>query len=227
MKKYLHFYADDFGYKSEIDNEIIKLYSGEKIASFSVLPDFISAIGDKKTKDFIKNKKVAIHINLIEGKNYNSLAFFVIKLFLGQINFEALKIDMQRQIDVIKKFKPRIIEINSHQHVHALYPLSKIFISLARINKIPKVRSYKNVRAQTLSAKLCLFFLKIASLLSYFRYNGVFGLPETWKLNSNNQYYMSWEDGNFSIEKLPNIETDIIFHPGSEFDKNNSFKKYL
>ncbi len=226
MRKTIFFHADDFGYNSSIDNEIIRLHKMGKIKSFSILSDYL-LLANKNSINFVKNKKATIHINLIEGKNYDALSFFVIKLFLGRVDLKAIEKDIQRQIDILKKFKIKIIQLNSHQHTHALYPISKIFISLAKKNKIPKIRSYQNLKAQTLRGKLCLILLKITSYLSSIRYAGKFSLPGTWRLKSNNQYYMSWEDWEFSMKMLEDKKTDIIIHPGSEFDKNSNYVKYL
>lgn len=224
MAKY-YFKADDFGYNPAVNEEIMRLYKGEKLKSFSVLVDFFNKLNNFKYKIFLKNKNVSLHVNLIEGKNYDSLPIFVFKLIFG-INIEKIEIEIQRQIDSLARLNVNIIELNSHQHIHALSPISELFISLAKKNKITKIRSYQNLKAQTLRGKLCYLLLKTASLLSYFRYKGRFGLPETWKLNGNSHYYMSWEDKNFSLDKL-NENADIIIHPGSKFDKNNNYFKYL
>lgn len=226
MRRMIFFYADDFGYNSSIDNEIIRLYKMGKIKSFSILSDYL-LLASKNSINFVKNKKATIHINLIEGKKYDILIIFVIKLFLGLVDLKAIKKDIQRQIDILKKFEIKIIQLNSHQHIHALYPISKIFISLAKKNKIPKIRSYQNLKAQTLRGKLCIILLKMTSYLSSIRYASKFSLPETWRFKSNNQYYMSWEDKGFSMNKVEDKKTDIIIHPGSEFDKNSNFVKYL
>lgn len=225
MKNKIFFYADDFGYNSSINNEIIRLYNKKKIKSFSILSDYL-LLASKNSINFVKNKKATIHINLIEGKNYDSLIFFVFKLFFGLIDLKVLTIDIQRQINILKKLKIKIIELNSHQHVHALYPISNIFISLAKKNKIPNIRSYKNLRGQTIRGKICFYLLKITALLSCLRYLGRLTLPKTWSVRGNDQYYMSWEDKSFSLDKL-NQNADIIIHPGSKFDKNNNYVKYL
>ncbi len=225
MKKKISFYADDFGYNSNINKEIIKLYHKKMIRSFSILSDYL-LLTNRNLINFVKNKKAFAHINLIEGKNYDSLAIFVLKLIFGLVDLKAITSDIQRQINVLKFFKIKIIGLNSHQHTHALYPISEIFISLAKKNNISIVRSYQNLRAQTTRGRLCYFLLKTTSLLSYFRYKGRFDLPKTWKLKGNDQYYMSWEDKSFSLDKL-NQNTDIIIHPGSKFDKNNNYVGYL
>lgn len=225
MKNKITFYADDFGYNSNINKEITKLNHKKKIRSFSVLSDCL-LLANKSTINFVKNKKAFAHINLIEGKNYDPLVIFVIKLLLGVIDQKVITADIQRQINILKKYKIKIIGLNSHQHTHALYPISEIFISLAKKNNIPMVRSYQNLKAQTPRGKLCYFLLKTASILSYFRYKGRFDLPKTWKLKGNSQYYMSWEDKSFFLDKL-NQKSDIIIHPGSKFDKNNNYARYL
>jgi predicted glycoside hydrolase/deacetylase ChbG (UPF0249 family) len=221
-----YFKADDFGYNQGVNEEIIRLYKAKKLKSFSVLVDFFNKSSDLKYKTFLKNKNVSLHVNLIEGKNYDSLPIFVFKLLFSSINLKEIEREIQRQIDSLARLNVNIIELNSHQHIHALSPISELFISLAKKNKITKIRSYQNLKAQTLRGKLCYLLLKTASILSHFRYKGGFDLPETWKLKGNDQYYMSWEDNNFSPDKL-NQNTDIIIHPGSKFDKNNNYFKYL
>ena len=56
MKKKISFYADDFGYNSNINKEIIKLYHKKMIRSFSILSDYLN-LTKKKLKNLLKKKK--------------------------------------------------------------------------------------------------------------------------------------------------------------------------
>lgn len=221
--KNINFYADDYGYTSKVNREISRLFENGKISGFAVLSDFV----DKKSAAYLKNKPVILHINLVEGKKYSPLPLFVLKLLLGLSDFGALKKDVQRQIDVLKNHGANVIGLNTHQHTGALYPVSEMLFEIAEENNIKLSVAYKNLAAQTVLAKLCLILLKLTSCLSYFRYTLKIGLPKIWEISGNPTYFMSWEGKNFSMDKLPDKNVDLIIHPGTKFDKNKKFDKYL
>jgi predicted glycoside hydrolase/deacetylase ChbG (UPF0249 family) len=238
----IKFQADDFGYNNNVIKEIIRLYQAGKIRTFAVLADFInnnhrqklgtihelSLRNDISITKFLKNKPVVLHVNLVEGKKYSPLPLFVLKLLLGLTDFKALRKDIQRQVDVLKSYGANVIGLNTHQHTGALYPVSEILSEIAKKNNLKLTVPYRNLAAQTIRAKLCLGFLKLTSCLSYFRYKLKIGLPGIWQVAGNQTYFMSWEDKNFSADKLEkDTETDLIIHPGTKFDKNNNFKKYI
>lgn len=232
--KNINFEADDFGYTNVANKEIIRLYNAGRIRIFAVMADFVEKTPE--IIEFLKDKPVALHVNLIEGQKYSPLPLFVIKLFMGLIDLKWIEDDIQKQIDIVNNLGSKVVELNTHQHTGALSPISEILIRLAKKNNISNIRNYNKAEAQTIRAKFCLLLLKTTALLSVLRFKLKIGLPDLWQDNICRDkalpclpiYFMSWEDRSFSMDKLPkdkNIE--IVTHPGTNFDKNNDYEKYF
>jgi hypothetical protein len=241
----LKFQVDDFGYNNKTDQKIIKLMENKKIISISVLPNFIEQKGEQII-NIIKNKKIASHINLIEGKPISSpsnvktlvdkngyfypLPKFIIRLFVGLIETEDIIKEINAQISILKRLGVNINELNSHQHTQALSPIAEIFINIARRNKIKIIRSYKNIYTGTLRGRIYHLILKACALLSYIIFYKKLGLPKTWKLANNEKIcFMSWEGKIFSFDMLfhSSDRFHIVIHPELGFDKNIDYLRFL
>lgn len=239
LSKKVIFQADDFGYNTQANDLMLLLEKDNKIINFSVLPNFIK----KKEIHWLKNKKVAIHVNLVEGKslskrneifslvdrkgNFFSLPIFLIRLFLRKIKIEEIYKEVEAQINFLKKNKITIVELNSHQHLHAIYPISDIFLIVAKKYNIKTIRSYKNIYLVTIYAKAKYCLLKIIAYISEFIFNKKLDLPKTWKLlDDRKTIFMSWEGSKFSFNRLNKSQLmKVIIHPGLPFDKNKYYLK--
>ena len=124
-----------------------------------------------RKKDFI----LGLHINLIEGipashfLNIRSLVdrdgkffpliFFVINLFLGRISKAQIKSEIEAQLTKLLNRGFNVRMFDSHQHTHALSPVSEITVDLARKYNIPYIRSFNSIKNYSLKARLTYAFI--------------------------------------------------------------------
>jgi chitin disaccharide deacetylase len=157
--KYLIVTADDLGLTKSINEGIAKAYREGIVRSVSVIPtgealeDGIKVIKDLKIED------VGAHLALTEtrplldsSKFYKNHSQFFLKLFLGGINLEDLYKELKAQIDLLKKSGVRITHLNSHEHIHMMPALMKIFVKLAKEYNIPAIRYPRGDRPPKRSA---------------------------------------------------------------------------
>lgn len=238
-KTKLLFEIDDFGYKKNVDEKIVNLIKNKKnnnnqIRIVSVLPNFISFF----SLDKIKNNKInlGLHINLVEGLSINkkrkldSLPFFLFKLFFDRKYLKIIKKEIESQILFFKKNKLKINELNSHQHLHAISPLSEIFYLLAKKYRIKNLRSYKNIYCFTLSAKIKFFILRSFAYFTHFVFYGKFALPRAWQIDDQQStIILSWEGKDLSFDKIRKkfFQLKLICHPYLGFDNYKKYLKYL
>ena len=239
MKKVI-FHADDFGYTLKSSNLIFNLFKKRKVNNFSVLINFL--FNKKKLIKQLKNKKVFLHINLIEGKpisqmsksnflvdkNYNFLPLFLFlfNLFLKKIKKKEIYSEIEAQILFCQKKGLNIYGLDSHQHLHAISPVAECVAILAKKYRIKNVRSYKNVYNQTIIAKLKYLLLKLLAILSQLVFYNKLDYPITWKIkNKRKLIFLSWESKNFDfsiLKKKPDF-FEIVIHPGLPFDSSKDY----
>jgi len=235
--KNIEFQADDFGYDPISTYFTYQLKKENKIINFCVMPNFFNR--KKNWNNLIKDHKIAVHINLIEGKpilhpnkvpslidkqgNFYPAPIFIKRLFLGKINTKEIYQETEAQINLLKK-KTAIIELNSHQHLHALSPIADIFSALAKKNKIRYIRSYKNISSMTIQAKIKYTGLKILAYFSELIFNKRLGLPSSWIIKDKKMtVFLSWEGKNFQFDQFKNKQCKIVIHPGLPFDNNKFY----
>ena len=236
-------HSDDFGYKTYSDKKIIQLLRKGRIKSVSVLVNMCDKGSLKALVKLVENKpdiKVGLHLNLVEGKSLESheyipsvingrnnlipLKKFVPLLFLRQINPAHVEREVRSQINALKKTGLKVSFIDSHQHLHALSPISEIVARIADEESIRTIRSYRSVKTYTLIAKLKYLFLKTAAFLSYYLYFGSRGLPASWKDRNQESYsFMSWEGSRFDIAQVKDKKLVFVTHPFLPFDSNKSY----
>ena len=161
MKLLVH--ADDFGISRSVTEDIMECFDGP-LNSTSIIVngyDFDNAISQFKKLD---NKRLSIHINLIEGKpvaavsqvpmlvgkdglfHYSFLGLLK-DYYLGsrkkKINLtKQLKLEVCAQLDKLKESMPADtpISIDSHQHFHMIPFLFKILVQLSADYNISYIR---------------------------------------------------------------------------------------
>lgn len=242
LSKKIIFQADDFGYNNNSTHLMLRLKKEEKIINFSVIPNLFKVIDGA---NLITSKEVAAHINLIEGKpisrpneiaslvdkkgNFYPLLVFIARLFLGRINLKEIYKEIESQINFLQKKGAVIVELNSHQHLHALSPIANIFFDLAQKNNIKIIRSYKNIYSMTTAAKIKYFGLKMLAYISEIIFNKKLRLPRSWMINDEKKtIFMSWESKNFQFDKLNRFnQFKVVIHPGLPFDNNQAYLEIL
>ncbi len=144
----IDFHADDYALTENSDKDILSLCKEGKLDSISVIPNlkiFESAAQNflAAKKDFPKEVKVSVHLNVMEGKCLSDKtalpdlvdkdAYFDTswgKLFLSSLNpFKRGKIRLQLKAEIIAQIKRSIdsglcdaaaLRLDSHQHPHMI-----------------------------------------------------------------------------------------------------------
>jgi predicted glycoside hydrolase/deacetylase ChbG (UPF0249 family) len=222
-------WADDYGYRAEVNTKINLLLKEGKMMGYSVLA---THVGDNiLVNDSKNNTLVSLHTNLVEGTpvsdpaEVNSLVdrtghfyplwIFVARVFLGKIKTKDLRKEIEAQYKKLVNIGLNVSYIDSHQHVHSLGLVHNSVREIADKYNLT-MRNYGDVKAFTVRAKLIFAFLKLVSYLTH----PFCKLPEGWKKNDSSWFIMSWETVRFkkNINNMKNRNI-LVVHPGRSVDK--------
>lgn len=190
--------ADDFGYNHKVNIETIKLLNNSKIDRISLLVNFPGteeAIKLYKENYLERKIPIGLHFNMVEGKNFDPLSIFLLKILFKKITKERIQQELESQIKVFKTFNLNLEHLDSHQNIHLFSPMNEVFYKIAKKYKIKHVRSKKSVirRLKKFPLKFILFHVY------YFL----------------NKLAYSW---NSYPKKMPSEFEEIIIHPGKNVD---------
>jgi|SRR3989344_2366727 len=228
---YLH--ADDIGLSKVCNEVVFNLLQQKKLKSISILAN--ARYVDEVCKRLIKIRDVPffLHLNLIEGyavsdpkkiptlvkKNgeFYSRNALIIRLLLRQVDLGHLQIELDAQLLKLKELNVRISGIDSHQHVHALSPISEIVARVVQSHHRLKVRQLSQMKTHSLNGRFKLTLLKLLSAFTYFIYYQKIGLPVSWRKKKWREYSVaSWE----RFTKLDVVKDEcVVVHPGLPYDK--------
>lgn len=153
--------ADDFGLKSSVNQAIVESFQKEFINSTTIManmPGFEEAV-ELAFKHKI-NDKIGIHLNLegilltsnilstnlFEKKNIFKFKDKRLNLFFISKNENNLIFkEFAAQIEKVKKVGIQITHIDTHHHIHEIWPLTPIIMSLLKDYNIPKMRILNNM----------------------------------------------------------------------------------
>lgn len=226
-------HADDVGYDTQINEQILKLIKTGNLSSLSILSNWSHTVKICQKLAKYKNIDVFLHFNLIEGKSilgkqvsslvdnqtgeYFNRNTLIIKILLRQIDKNQIKNELLAQMLSLEKIGLKLAGIDSHQHLHALSPVAEMVDEVAVLYNIKQVRSFSQMRTVTGKGRLKYHFLKIVAKLSYFIYYGKVGLPVSWRRKKWKDFCVaSWEK--VDVNKLQKKEI-LVFHPGLNFDR--------
>jgi hypothetical protein len=158
--------ADDFGLKPSVNLAIIELFKNNLINSTTLManmPSFEDAvefahnnhITDKigihlhldegyllipKTKTIAAQKKVNRSILKIERKNL---------FFLSTHEKNSIYKEFSSQIERVKRSGINITHIDTHHHMHEIFPVTLIVLSLLKEYRIPTMRILNNLNSSS------------------------------------------------------------------------------
>lgn len=145
--KYLIVTADDLGLAKSINEGIAVACREGIVSSVSVIPTGRAFDDAVKIISNVGIKDAGAHLALTETKpllksskfyqNHNQL--FKDILF-GRASLENIRRELKAQLDLLRSAGINITHINSHEHIHIMPEMLKIFISLAGEFNIPAVR---------------------------------------------------------------------------------------
>ncbi len=232
--KYLIVSADDLGLSESIDRGIIKGYEEGIVTSLNVLPAGEAFSGAIELLKAAKPKEVSAHLALTEtgpvsepgkvpslirrdGKFHKSYAGFLLDFFRGKIDRDQIYIELKNQMERLKDAGLPIASLSSHQHIHMLPGILKIFIRLAKEYDIPSIRYLHNDRfVYPYSAKK--IFKRI--ILGYFD-NKIKNALDRASIRYTDHLLGFLDSGNIReellikmIQSLLEGTTELITHPG-------------
>lgn len=226
-----HISTDDYGLNSSVNKATNLLIKNRNVHTVSILPP-----GSKRLPT--GRVRAACHINLIEGKSvlnpqlipslvnkrgeFYPLPIFYAKLLFNRISWKELRLEIQAQIDAVKK-NNNIYEINSHQHTHALYPIDIIVSTIAKENNISHLRRYGDIVCYSHMGWVKKNILIFTSAIEHLMYGKMLFQSPIWKKGNIPISFMSWETAYKLIER----KVEVVCHPGTPYDKNRLYLSLL
>jgi predicted glycoside hydrolase/deacetylase ChbG (UPF0249 family) len=137
----------------------------------------------------------------------------ILKCLLRQLPIETVRKELEQQLRRAMDGGLSINGIDSHQHMHALGPISEAVTKITEEYHLAFVRSYSQMTCQTLMGSIKLGIFQFGSILTSRRLHS----PASWKRQAWRPFAVaSWEP--IVLSKLP-PETLLVCHPGSIWDK--------
>lgn len=234
MKKYI--VIDDYGRTPNVCKNILKIISDLTIIKeVSVMMNFVDNNFHKKLK--LTKTHTSLHINLTDNivfkKINNRNLSFLNLLFLSREKRKYIYDEIDKQINsYINIYDLRKIDINSHQHVHAI---PWIYSYLLKNNKINKIR-YSNEKIIFAFNNMNIFkFIRNVIALVVLKILNLFNKKKT-----NNKFFGILFTNNMNPKIIKHIlyynkcsNLHILLHPGralkneKNFFLNNNFYKYF
>lgn len=232
-------HADDAGLSVAINQAVLWLVQAERLESLSIIANsehtaaFCWSLRELWPK-VRKQPLIFLHFNLVEcrslahwpddaeridkkGNFYFGYGGVVRSLLRHRIDPGVVRAELEAQYQRVCELGFTPVGIDSHQHMHALAPIAEVVRDFADEHSLTIIRSYDDMRAQTLvgAAKLLIFrMLAIATEVVYYRRPQ---LPTSWHGHIWREFVMtSWESVRYSKLKKGQI---IACHPGSNVDR--------
>ncbi len=221
--KYLIVNADDFGMTKGANAGIVQAITEGIVTGTSVLAcggAFDDAVRLAHANGI---KEVGAHLSLTEVrslvsrrkiKNSNALIF---GLLSGAISDSEIRAEFKAQLDKIKASDLVITHLDSHQHIHILPAINRIFLDLAGEYSIPAIRLLREERIlgkfkPNKAYRLLVSRYFVAKNLSDLKNSGLFypdrllGFLDSGKLSEGLLMNM--------LESLSEGVTELVAHPG-------------
>lgn len=227
--------ADDFGFSESINEGIVKAYEEGIVTHLNLMPAG-GAFDDALTKArALKLREAGAHLVLTEemiplsgphrvvslvrknNKFHRSHKEFFLNLLLRKIDVPHIYRELKNQLEILKKTGIRLTCLSSHEHIHMVGAILRIFLKLAEEYDIPSVRYLGNdVYAPPFGVKK--FYRSV--LLSYFEKDmgRILNMSDAIHTDS----FMGFiESGNINEETLLAMlgflkagTTELACHPG-------------
>ncbi len=162
--------ADDFGY-SESDNlSIIFCFQNKVVNSSTIMvnaPMFFEAVEISKNAGV--DRFIGLHLNITEftplteeiksnpkfvknGAFYNNIRHRGLSSFFSfsRKDKAQIKKEIEAQMKLFRKYFPESDVLDSHHHIHTVYPILKIVLKLAKQYNFKVLRISRNVPKSTL-----------------------------------------------------------------------------
>lgn len=226
--------ADDFGLTKSISEGTVRACKDGIVTSINLLPtgrafeeslyllkelklDGIGAhLALTETSPITDRAKISSLVTKKGSFRANYVSFFA-DLFLGRISMDSIYLELRSQLDRLKRVGLPINSINSHEHIHMMPSILKVFIDLAKEYGIPFIRyphGDKLVRPYRLKK-----FFKLA-VSAYFGHITGRTVRESGLYTTDNFLGIA-DSGNLTedvlvrlIKNMPEGTTELVCHPG-------------
>ena len=158
--------ADDFGLNSSVNHAIVESFERNYITSTTIManmPGFEEAVSLAKENKL--TGKIGIHLNLTQGipltENILSSNLFYNKnntdlkkhkrrlFFLSKKEKEIIFKEFSAQVEKVRNAGIEITHIDSHHHIHEVWPVTKLVLALLKKYQIPSMRILNNLNQST------------------------------------------------------------------------------
>lgn len=232
-KKYLIMNADDFGMGKEVNEGVKRGVEAGIISSVSVMvnmPFFEDAVSFLQKHREIS---VGLHFNItqsvpiakenIHGTLVNadgtffSLYGLISRLLLKKASYEDVRRELLAQYVKLSATGLSISHIDSHQHVHLLPKVFRLFHEFSQDKKIPGIRAQRATLSHVFFILGHVSTVKQCVILIGFILNSI--ITKTPLVRTQHLYDLNWKqkttinDFLEYLKELPDGTTEIICHP--------------
>ncbi|MBN1526292.1 MAG: ChbG/HpnK family deacetylase [Candidatus Omnitrophica bacterium] len=149
--------ADDLGLAKSINEGIARACREGIVTFISPIPSGEAFDDAARLAAELKLEEIGAHLALSEtvpvtdpariptlvtkeGRFYPHHNEFLLKFFLGMVKRDEIYLELKNQLERLRKLNIRITNISSHEHVHMVPEILKIFVRLAKEYDIPSIR---------------------------------------------------------------------------------------
>ena len=234
MTKYLIVSADDFGLSKSINEGIAKAHREGIVTFLNFMPSggaFDDAVEFTRK---VKLDEIGAHLSLsaasalsdpariptliASGNQFHkSYSEFFQKYFLKAIDEREIYLELKAQLEAVKKIGVPVTSLSSHEHVHMMPGILKIFIKLAKEYNVPSIRC---LSSEPVFPPISLKKIYKIFLLSFLG-RKMKGQLSRSGINFTDSFLGLLESGNIQesvlmemIKKLRPGTTELVCHPG-------------
>jgi len=226
--------ADDLGLTRSTNEGILLAWKEGIVTNINFIPSGSAADDAIGLLKYNKVPEIGVHLALTEttpltnprligslreknGRFPASHSNFLGRLLSGKIDIEHIKTEFRSQMDRAAQSGARITNISSHEHIHMIPVVLKVFIEIAKEYKIPYIRMLK---IEKVNPPLSLRKLYRFAIVSCFEGIMKMGLRKSGLRYADN--FMGFLDSgslneNILIGMVKNLKegvTELVAHPG-------------
>jgi predicted glycoside hydrolase/deacetylase ChbG (UPF0249 family) len=155
--------ADDFGLAKSVNEGILVASREGVVRNTTLLVNFPDVKESVARLSEAEGLDLGIHLNLTSGPpvlkpeqvpslvgnagSFLGLVPFILRVILGRINWSEVRLELEGQIELGLHLGCNFSSITSHQHIHMLPQLTRLFSALAQAYDIPFIRLSRYHRA--------------------------------------------------------------------------------
>lgn len=226
--------ADDFGMSASINRGIATSVREGIVTFISFMPSGEAFRDASRLAAEMELEEMGAHLALSEtvpvsdpskvrtlltkeGRFYPYHNEFLFNLFLGRVREEEVYLELKAQLEALKGLNIRITNLSSHEHIHMVPAMLKIFIRLAKEYDIPSIR-YPRCEGMPKSPDIAKLYRSV--VMTYFE-RGMAGILPSSGLAFTDHFRGFLDSGRLSegplldiIGSLKEGTSELVCHPG-------------